>query len=309
MGVASSRRAADQQLTDRDGSSNSASSNAPPTSPDGITDRPAVSEHAESPIRQAFISHTGKDASSRLFVATVLKPALGAAGLPVFIDYSNVAAGADRPAAALADAAANSAVVVVVLSSSYVRSLWCMYELDLALHRQLDHSRPFAPRVVPVLLDRPSDILQGLELQQLWGDRLAQNMVATDHCVLVDPQRWSHNLAMLQQLQGAYLHSMAGKDAEYQLARQAVAQVAAALPAADSAQLLAGYKEQEAELLAALSVPEQLGLWLHGVGRFTSYSWCCCRPSLPALCDRLWMTAVCYFICVLQKKRWLVEVA
>ena len=49
---------------------------------------------AKQPLkRQVFISHTGKDEGAKNFAASILKPALEAAGLAVYMDFSNLQLG------------------------------------------------------------------------------------------------------------------------------------------------------------------------------------------------------------------------
>jgi hypothetical protein len=216
-----------------------------------------------------------------MFAASIMKPALEAAGMRVFMDFSNLTPGCEWPAA-LVDAAAHSAVVVAVLSQSYVRRFWCMYELDLALHGAHGTPRSGDPLVIPVFYDDPSVILQpaageaAVDLQKLWQARLApgSKAVPADRQQLVNPKRWAENFATIrQQLQNLRLSSIArDKDNDYQLARKVLA---AALPFARNDLAvppgLVGYEQQEAHLLSELAVsdPEQprLGLWLHGMGK------------------------------------------
>jgi hypothetical protein len=238
-----------------------------------------------------FISHTGQDPAAKTFAASILKPALEAAGLSVFMDFSNLPPGCEWPAA-LVDAAAHSAVVVAVLSRSYVRRFWCMYELDMALHGIQGQSRAGKPLIIPVFYDSPSAILQpqeqaepvetdanSISLQQLWQDYLIRSTaVAADRQQYVLPERWAENFAaMRQQLQNLRLSNFPqAKDRDYQLARQVVT---AALPAVDPPQAvpdgLVGYQQQEARLLAGLAVPDpqqsKMGLWLHGIGEATCF--------------------------------------
>eukprot|EP00878_Enallax_costatus_P030997 GHUV01033823.1.p3 GENE.GHUV01033823.1~~GHUV01033823.1.p3 ORF type:complete len:124 (-),score=27.85 GHUV01033823.1:870-1241(-) len=90
-------------------------------------DPPALASWSnEGPLeRQVFISHTGQDQGACNFAASILKPALKAAGLNVFMDFSNLEPGSEWPRE-LAVAAANSVVVVVVLSRQYTKRKWPM---------------------------------------------------------------------------------------------------------------------------------------------------------------------------------------
>jgi hypothetical protein len=101
--------------------------------------------------RQVFISHTGQDEDAKTFAASILKPALEAAGLAVYMDFSSLQLGSSWREE-LVDAAANSMVVVVVLSRSFTNRFWCMLELDLALHA---HHEGGDERKRPLVLPSP----------------------------------------------------------------------------------------------------------------------------------------------------------
>jgi hypothetical protein len=199
------------------------------------------------------------------------------------MDFSNLPPGCEWPAA-LVDAAAHSAVVVVVLSRSYVRRFWCMYELDLALHGNAEQLRAKKPLIIPVFYNSPNDILQPggqmqrapVDLQQLWSSRIApgSTTMPAERRQCVDPKRWAENFAtMRQQLQNLRLSNFPqAKARDYQLARQVVtAALPAAVPLLALNRGLVGYKQQESWLLAQLAVPDRqqqpkMGLWLHGMG-------------------------------------------
>jgi hypothetical protein len=230
--------------------------------------------------RQVFISHTGQDNDAKAFAASILKPALAAAGLSVFMDFSNLPPGCQW-STELVEAAAHSAVVVAVLSACYVHRFWCMYELDLALHGKPGQPRACEPLIIPVFYHSPSDILQpkeqtaAVDLQQLWQGKIAPDStaVSANHRQHVHPERWAANFAaMRREWQNLRLSNLPqAKDRDYQLARHVVIAALPAIPPELALpEDLVGYQQQEADLLAALAVPNPqqpiMGLWLHGIG-------------------------------------------
>eukprot|EP00878_Enallax_costatus_P002299 GHUV01002474.1.p1 GENE.GHUV01002474.1~~GHUV01002474.1.p1 ORF type:complete len:341 (+),score=103.86 GHUV01002474.1:867-1889(+) len=216
-------------------------------------DPPALASWSnQGPLeRQVFVSHTGQDQGACNFAASILKPALEAAGLTVFMDFSNLEPGA----------AANSVVVVVVLSRQFTKRKWCMQELDLALHSRRLAGKKEQPLVIPVFYDSESDILKRVEIASYWQWRLlACNEVG------VEPQRWTENIyAMKQERQFVACSIMKAKDKEAAVAERVVA---AALKAMLVQQPLSGRvfgREHEVEQLLTLA-RGRLGVWLHGMG-------------------------------------------
>ena len=230
--------------------------------------------------RQVFISHTGKDEAATMFAASILKPALQAAGLVVYMDYSNMKLGSSWKEE-LIDAAANSMVVVAVLSKSYAERFWCMLELDLALHA---HSQRFEdeehrntrsrPLVIPVFHDSVDAILDVAAVENRWSGDLEkvwqeEELEPAEWAPAVDAQRWAANMAAMK---GSLQHMRkpmkdSSKDAAWQLARKVVARAVKHIPSrVDVGATVVGFEEQEAALAAELG--GRLGLWLYGPGAF-----------------------------------------
>jgi hypothetical protein len=115
--------------------------------------------------RQVFISHTAADEQGRIFAASILKPELVRAGLKVYMDCSDLRPGCEF-ADELVQAAATSAVFVVVLTKSYPTRFWCLRELDLARHGHPSFPRAAEPTIISVRIDA-RDTWQHLSLQQL----------------------------------------------------------------------------------------------------------------------------------------------
>eukprot|EP00878_Enallax_costatus_P034591 GHUV01038366.1.p1 GENE.GHUV01038366.1~~GHUV01038366.1.p1 ORF type:complete len:267 (-),score=73.17 GHUV01038366.1:444-1244(-) len=227
-------------------------------------DPPALASWTnEGPLeRQVFVSHTGQDKGACNFAASILKPALEAAGLTVFMDFSNLEPGSEWPRE-LAVAAANSVVVVVVLSRQFTKRKWCMQELDLALHSRRLAGKKEQPLVIPVFYDSERDILKPDEIAFYWQWRLlACNEVG------VEPQRWTENIcAMKKERQFVACSIMKAKDKEAAVAERVVA---AALKAMPVQQPLSGRvfgREHEVEQLLTLA-RGRLGVWLHGMGKW-----------------------------------------
>jgi hypothetical protein len=233
-------------------------------------------------IPQVFISHTGQDERARVFACSILEPALKAANVPVYIDYNNLEAGDIWPAE-LMNAAANSQVVVVVLSRSYVQRYWCMLELDLALHWRQRHGCT-APRLIPVFVDSPDAAMDGSTVLQFWEqvvlpadpqqqEQQQQQQLAklrqrpAKELSRIRPAAWGSNVTAVRrgEFQNLRLENCKGKDAEAILCRQVVQCAVRHMP-----QLLAipsglyGVEEQQARLLSELY--NRQGLWLHGLG-------------------------------------------
>jgi hypothetical protein len=244
----------------------------PPTQPSAAARLPLK--------RQVFISHTGQDGGAKTFAASILRPALEAAGLAVCMDFVSLEPGC-KWKEELVGAAANSMVVVVVLSKSYTKRFWCMLELDLALnsHRQQQeggeggssHSQPL---VIPVFYDSPDQIVDAVSIRQCWwaGDMEARliddEQLGPEWVPAVDVPRWAANIdAMIGHCQNLRRNSNqnAEKDEELQLAGRVVKAAVRHIPSlVDVGMEVVGFEEQEAALLAELS--GRLGLWLYGQG-------------------------------------------
>ena len=163
---------------------------------------------------QVFISHTGSDELGRVFAASILKPALEAAGLKTFIDHANLQLGCPWPLE-LVKAAATSAVFVMVLTQSYATRFWCLRELDIAMHGHPDHPTAAKPYIIPVymhhhsLLRHPtveqlrSDVLQ--RMGRLAGARDAAELRDLQHLAL-DPERMLRNIQALRNNQAEHRH-------------------------------------------------------------------------------------------------------
>jgi len=238
--------------------------------------------------RQVFISHTGQDKDARDFAACILKPALEAAGLKVYMDFSNLHPGCNWPAE-LMNAAANSAVVVVVLSQRYTQRFWCMLELDLALNShssKQQQQQQQGPLVVPVFYHAAGSIVQLRAIQKYWT-AAKPKLEPAERQAWVDINRWTANIHSLkEQLQHQRLPAKGGsKDEALQLARRVVAAAVAAIPVQASINaIVVGTEQQEAKLVAQLTVPDpaRLGLWLYGCGRCCPDTLLHCGPSIMA---------------------------
>eukprot|EP00878_Enallax_costatus_P024272 GHUV01025897.1.p1 GENE.GHUV01025897.1~~GHUV01025897.1.p1 ORF type:complete len:244 (-),score=68.67 GHUV01025897.1:274-1005(-) len=215
----------------------------------------------EGPLeRQVFISHTGQDEGARIFAASILKPALEAASLAVFMDFENLEPGCEW-SRELAFAAANSAVVAVVLSKQYTQRRWCMRELDLALHSRRAARKQQQPLVIPVFYDNESEILQPDEIVRYWQRKMPASWV--------DPQRWAENIcAMKEERQFVARRILkAAKDEEVGVARRVVDAAVRAVPVQQPVEGTVFGREQEVEQLLKLA-PGHLGVWLHGMGEW-----------------------------------------
>lgn len=159
---------------------------------------------------QVFISHTAKDTQGRVFAVSILKPALEAANVKVFIDETSLALGCTWPAE-LVKEAATSAVFVAVLTESYPTRPWCLRELDLALHGHADYPRGSAkPPIIPVYIDHHLQTLTVEELQeqvQQRMDRLAAagaNRAAWQGLQRPDFERMLQNIPALKTTQAVH---------------------------------------------------------------------------------------------------------
>eukprot|EP00878_Enallax_costatus_P002652 GHUV01002838.1.p1 GENE.GHUV01002838.1~~GHUV01002838.1.p1 ORF type:complete len:350 (+),score=96.84 GHUV01002838.1:867-1916(+) len=225
-------------------------------------DPPALASWTnEGPLeRQVFVSHTGQDKCACNFAASVLKPALEAAGLTVFMDFSNLEPGSEWPRE-LAVAAANSVVVVVVLSRQFTKRKWCMQELDLALHSRRLAGKKEQPLVIPVFYDSESDILKPDEIAFYWQWRL---LACNEDGV--EPQCWTENIcAMKHERQFVACRIMKAKDKEAAMAERVVAAAMKAMPVQQPLSGRVFGREHQVEQLLTLA-PGRLGVWLHGMG-------------------------------------------
>jgi hypothetical protein len=189
------------------------------------------SDSAKALKRQVFISHTGQDEDAKTFAASILKPALEAAGLAVYMDFSSLQLGSTWRQE-LVDAAANSMVVVVVLSRSFTSRFWCMLELDLALNA---HQRKPGggegnrqPLLLPVFYDSVDVVVDANTIRQCWSGDLQQRVwrheeLGREWATTVDVGRWVSNICTLKQEVQHTRKSMpgqeSGKDEDWQLAR------------------------------------------------------------------------------------------
>jgi hypothetical protein len=268
-----------------------------------------LSSAANLPLkRQVFISHTGQDEDAKTFSASILKPAMEAAGLAVFMDFSNLEMGSKWPQE-LVDAAANSMVVVVVLSRSFTGRFWCMLELDLALHAHqrkqgiMNSSRQ--PLVLPVFYDCVDTIVDVDAIRQRWSGGLQRRLwrdeeLGREWVVSVDVDRWVENIVTLkeelQHMRRSQGSQAFTKDEDWQLARGVVRVAARHMPCLVAVGGVVGFEEQEAALAAQLG--GRLGLWLYGQGGWCrqggtkcehvgSHKWSPCRFFINCLCRKV----------------------
>jgi hypothetical protein len=230
---------------------------------------------AKTPLkRQVFISHTGQDKDAKAFAASILKPALEAAGLAVYMDFKNLELGCDWPQQ-LVDAAANSMVVVVVLSRTYSNQFWCMLELDLALHAHPQQGgkdqSDRRPLVIPVFYDSDNVVVDVNKIRQRWSCDLLQELQKEDlgpeWVKTVNVDRWVDNIvAMKVNVQHLRNTPSSAKDGEWQLAEGVVQVAAKHMPFLVEVGEVVGFKEQEDELASKLQ--GRLGLWLYGQGEW-----------------------------------------
>jgi len=251
--------------------------------------------------RQVFISHTAADEQGRIFATSILKPSLERAGLKVYIDYSDLQPGCDFQQE-LVQAAATSAVFVVVLTKSYPMRFWCLRELDLAMHGHPSFPRAANPTIIPVRIDTRDTWLH-LDQKQLEDDiqdRMGRVPARDDPLEQQDLQRLKQqsqrllgnidNLSRFQELRRQHQSdqqqqqqqqgggatsssSQAGpKQEEWELAERVAAAAKAKLPSlAHIPPELVGADGQRAFLLDKLApvdkgAPDYRVLWLHGPG-------------------------------------------
>jgi len=198
-------------------------------------------------VRRVYISHTTE---ARNYVLNELQPALLRAGLEV-LQAEPDAVGANWTQA-LEDAAAHSAVLVAVVSDSYVTSYRCMRELDLGLNleRPNDSTRTL-PLVIPVLYTTqlPSkDNERWQELLSTWRQQGQQHGT--------DTSSWARNVQYLaalaeQQPPGAVQLSNVANTREG--TRRVVQQAVAAMY---SRQSIVYDWQQLADLVAKAAVPD-----------------------------------------------------
>jgi hypothetical protein len=180
--------------------------------------------------RQVFISHTGQDEGAKTFAASILKPALEATGLAVYMDFSSLEMGSKWPQE-LVDNAANSMVVVVVLSKTFSNQFWCMLELDLALHAHQqqqeggDESDTRQPLVLPVFYDSVDVVVDVNTIRQRWSGDLQKQLCGEEELgpewvKTVDVGRWVGNImTMKAEVQHVRKTQGLSKDEDWQLAR------------------------------------------------------------------------------------------
>jgi hypothetical protein len=224
--------------------------------------------------RQVFISHTGQDQGTATFAAVVLKEALEKKGLKVYLDIKDLEPGCDWPGD-LMQAAANSAVVVVVLSKTYPKRFWCMLELHLALHARERAGLP-PPRVIPVFFDHVKDVVtDGRQLEQFWSTKgfLSKLCFGKDSLSklsqkerdAVDAAAWAANItAMKDEKQHVRLEVLSRKDREGVVADQVAAQALKVVPVLQRQPSTVEFDGQEVELVQRLQSED--GLWLYGMG-------------------------------------------
>jgi hypothetical protein len=242
-------------------------------------------------------AHTGQDEDAKTFSASILKPALEAAGLAVYMDFSNLQVGCNWRQE-LVDAAANSMVVVVVLSRSFTDRFWCMLELDLALNAHLqkqggrEDSRQ--PLVLPVFYDHVDTIVNADEIRRRWSGTLQQRLwkdeeLGSEWVATVDFDRWVSNICTLKEKVQHMRKTLPGcasaKDDSWQLARGVVGAAARHVPCLVAVGHVVGFEEQEAALAAELG--GRLGLWLYGQGG----CWCLKGGLSGSL--GVWQTLIC----------------
>jgi hypothetical protein len=240
--------------------------------------------------RQVLISNTGRDKDARTFAASVFKLAMEAAGLNTCVGSNHLHLGCEWPQE-LVEAAANSMVVVAMLSRTYTNQLWCMLELDQALHsrrQQLGEQDRRAPLVIPVFCDSPDATIDPDAIEKRWFGDLGPQLKCVDEEVgperagRVDASHWAANIitAIKDVFQHLRRKLVSADDKDEQtpmLAARVVSEAVKHVPQVldVGAAAVVGFEEQE-ELLAA-ELDARLGLWLYGHGAY-----CCC--FIPCLC-------------------------
>jgi hypothetical protein len=173
-------------------------------------------------VPQAFISHTGNDQAAAQFATIILKQALEKIqGLKVFLDCKpgSLPLGSDWTQM-LTDAAANSTIVVVVLSKSFTERFWCMLELDLALNSNSHSHRK--PLVIPVFYDKPDDVVKVDSILEYWSQPevvleaylMKEEKLGPEWLPVVDAPRWAGNISAMLALQHERLKNAPKDDAE-----------------------------------------------------------------------------------------------
>jgi hypothetical protein len=239
----------------------------------------------QDPLKQqVFISHTGQDEGAKTFAASILKPAMFRAGLKAYMDFSNLKPG-QHWKQELVNAAANSQVVVVVLSKSYTTRFWCMLELDLALNGRRPGAGP-NPVIIPVFYDEWSVVCSGPDevkrrrvlrewqwMDAEWsGEKLQQCLkdeeLDVEWQACVDVVRWVENVrAMKDQFQHLRRIAFHSKDEQLAIARAVVKIAQQHVTPSVGVPDVVGLQRPSDELLAVLATGK-LGLWLHGMGRW-----------------------------------------
>jgi hypothetical protein len=227
-----------------------------------------------------FISHTGLDEQAKTFAASILRPALQAAGLPVFMDFSDLEPGCEWPSELL-NAASNSAIVVAVLSKTYPKRFWCMQELHVARQRELEGTgnERSVPLVIPVFYDAVKDVCpKDDSLEQLWSTSGELYSKASDRYKhLIMAKAWARNIReMVTHVHGIrrqQLSQAPSKDEDLQLALKVVSACIKSqrLPPTVDVGYVVGFDKQLAEVASELvgglaAEPPRLGVWLHGPG-------------------------------------------
>jgi hypothetical protein len=221
-------------------------------------------------LPQVFISHTGKDLDASTFAASILYPALLAAGVPAFIDHKDVRFGSNWEAD-LERGAAQSRVVVVVLSNSYQYRFWCMRELHLACRAQdtLDDQLT----IIPVFFHDEDTVLQTQGVLQCWGTngKLYQKQ-STDRQVKINAADWVANLAGVARRGAPIFRRQEGqspaKDEDRRVALEVVRACMGFLPPEQPVDAV-GYEDQLSRVAVQLGDEEEgsrLGVWLYGIG-------------------------------------------
>ena len=165
------------------------------------------------------------------------------------------------------DAAANSQVVVAVVSKQYTERYWCMLELDLALNahsfkaasssstRSSSPSQEQGPVVIPVFYDSVDDVLKPQVVGQHWS---SPEQLVGQMRLWVDADAWASNLRELNKLQG-FRRRIKGptKDEQLQLAWRVVDAAAPRLGCRNWQESLVFGIEDEVQRLAAIALNQQ----------------------------------------------------
>ncbi len=141
-------------------------------------------------LHQAFISYTGLDDKIGS-LARKVQQSLGKHNRAAFFDVRSLEAGADY-AEVIKECVQSSKVFVALLSPSFCKRYWCMYELDIALHPNSSRT------IIPVLLGTEFAGLKG-ELN-LNASKTEWEKIAEQEKLPLsekDIQRWIGNLRML----------------------------------------------------------------------------------------------------------------